>query len=190
MSKQHLDVARMIDELTAVLHGQIARAKEIALLPSEQLLKRPSPGKWNALEVFEHMNLSSGIYARNLRKAFVKRSADKRVSPSFKPGLLGGFGARAMQPRPDGRIAWRMKTLRMFDPPRQQGASHESIARFVAMCQDLIALLEQARHKDLNRIKVVSSLGPLLRFKAGDAFRFPIAHQQRHFLQIERLLAP
>ncbi len=37
-------------------------------------------------------------------------------------------------------------------------------------------------------MKVTSSLGPIIRFKAGDAFRFPVAHQQRHFLQIERLV--
>jgi hypothetical protein len=36
--------------------------------------------------------------------------------------------------------------------------------------------------------KVTSTLGPILRFKVGDAFRFPIAHQQRHMLQIERVL--
>ena len=37
-------------------------------------------------------------------------------------------------------------------------------------------------------MKVTSSLGPIIRFKVGDAFRFPVAHQQRHFLQIERLV--
>lgn len=35
-------------------------------------------------------------------------------------------------------------------------------------------------------MRVVSSLGPMIRFKADDAFRFSVAHQERHFLQIER----
>lgn len=184
-----MDTVRMIDDLAATLRAQITRSKEIALLPSEQLLKRPEPNKWNALEVFEHMNLSSGIYARGLKKAFARHAGDFRANPVFKPGLIGGYAARAMQPKTDGRIAWRMKTLRMFDPPKQHGASHESIAGFIEHCTAFLELLEQARRTDLNRIKVVSSLGPLLRFKAGDAFRFPIAHQERHFLQIERALS-
>ncbi|MEO5584289.1 MAG: hypothetical protein ABIQ75_02450, partial [Flavobacteriales bacterium] len=36
--------------------------------------------------------------------------------------------------------------------------------------------------------RITSTLGPVLRFKIGDAFRFMIAHQERHFLQIERSL--
>jgi hypothetical protein len=41
----------------------------------------------------------------------------------------------------------------------------------------------------LDGAKVTSTLGPILRFKVGDAFRFPLAHQERHMLQIERTLA-
>lgn len=135
------------------------------------------------------MNLSSGVYARGIAKVFSEQAARHPANPVFTPGFFGDYSTNAMQPKPDGRIAWRMKTLRLFDPPKQQGASSESIARFIALCEEFLRLLEQARGTDLNRMKVVSSLGPILRFKAGDAFRFPIAHQQRHFLQIERLLA-
>lgn len=187
MSKT-MDAQRLIDELSEVLRGQMARAREIASLPAERLLKRPAPGKWNTVEVFEHLNLSSGVYARGIAKVFAEQAARHPANPVFKPGFMGDYSAKAMRPMPDGRIQWRMRTMRMFDPPRQKGASSESIARFIALCAEFLRLLEQARGTDLNRMKVVSSLGPILRFKAGDAFRFPIAHQQRHFLQIERLL--
>ncbi len=188
MSKKPMDALRMIDDLQATLGEQIARSHEIGRLPGERLLRRPEPKKWNALEVFEHMNLSSGIYARGLRKAFERHAGEHPANPLFKPGRIGDFSTRAMLPRTDGRISWRMKTMRMFDPPKQQGASQESIARFIRLCEEFHELLEAARGTDLNRITVVSSLGPIIRFKAGDAFRFPIAHQTRHFLQIERLL--
>lgn len=178
----------MIRDLEATLRRQLARAKEIGALPADTLLRRPAPGAWNALEVFEHMNLSSGVYARGLRKAFAANAARFAANPVFTPGLIGDFSTRAMLPRPDGRIAWRMKTLRLFDPPRQHGASAESITRFIALCAEFLDLLALARRTDLNRMRVSSSLGPIIRFKAGDAFRFPIAHQERHFLQIERLL--
>lgn len=183
-----MDVNTMIDELAIALRKQIARTKEIQQMPAELLLKRQAAGKWNTLEVFEHMNLSSGVYARGLAKVLAEKADRHPANAEFKPGIIGDFSTRSMLPEADGRIAWRMKTLRMFDPPKQHGASSDSLTRFIALCEEFIRLLESARTTDLNRLKVVSSLGPIIRFKAGDAFRFPIAHQQRHFLQIERLL--
>ena len=57
------------------------------------------------------------------------------------------------------------------------------------MCEGFLDLLERARSTDLNRMKVTSSLGPIIQFKAGDAFRFPVAHQVRHMRQVEAVLA-
>ncbi|MEO8588415.1 MAG: DinB family protein [Flavobacteriales bacterium] len=179
---------QLIEELTTALRAQIARAQWFAQLPADALLKRPAPEKWNTLEVFEHMNLSSGVYLKGLEKVFEESAASLPANPEFHPSMLGDYFTKAMQPKPDGRISWRMKTMRMFDPGRQHGASSESIARFISMCQHFLKLLQQARSTDLNRMKVASSLGPIIRFKAGDAFRFPIAHHWRHLLQAERLV--
>lgn len=178
----------MIDELVGVLNGQVRRAREIQQLPAERLLERPAPDAWNVLEVFEHLNLSSGVYARGLQSVFDREAASHKRNPTFNPGLLGDYFTKGMMPKADGRISWKMRTMKMFDPGRQHGASSQSITEFIWMCEQLLVLLERARTTDLNRMKVTSSLGPIIRFKAGDAFRFPVAHQQRHFLQIERLL--
>lgn len=180
---------QLIADLSTTLRSQIARAQQIQQLPADLLLRRPAPDKWNALEVFEHLNMSSGIYMRGLQDVFARKAAGLKSNPVFKPGLLGEYFTKAMLPKPDGRIGSKMRTMKIFDPARNQGASKESIARFVAMCQAFLLLLERSRSSDLDRMKVTSSLGPIIRFKAGDAFRFPIAHQVRHFLQIERLLA-
>lgn len=178
----------LINELSAALHAQIARVKEIRSLPAEALLKRPAPDRWNAVEIFEHMNLSSGIYLRGLQEVFDAKAETLKPNPEFRPGLLGNYFTKGMLPKPDGSIGNRMRTMKMFDPPRNQGASAESIVRFISMCAAFLELLERARNTDLNRMKVTSSLGPIIRFKAGDAFRFPIAHQMRHMLQVEKAL--
>lgn len=180
---------QLITDLGSMLLSQIARAQEIQQLPADLLLRRPAPDKWNALEVFEHLNMSSGIYLRGLQEVFARKAAGLEPNPVFKPGMLGEYFTKSMLRKPDGRIGSRMRTMKMFDPARNQGASNESIARFIVMCEKFLALLDKSRGTDLNRMKVTSSLGPIVRFKAGDAFRFPIAHQVRHFLQIERLLA-
>lgn len=184
-----MKVDRMIEELTAVLQAQQARAREIAALPGASLLKRPTPDAWNVLEVFEHLNLSSGVYVRGLEDVFTRKAASHRPNNEFVPGLLGGWFTTGLEPKPGGAIKWRMRTMKMFDPARNEGATLDSITRFIDLCSRLLVLLEKARTTDLNKLRVISSLGPIVRFKAGDAFRFPIAHQRRHFLQIERILA-
>lgn len=183
-----MDVNGLIDDLGATLRTQIARSKEIQQLPAERLLHRPAPDQWNVLEVFEHLCLSSGIYVRGLQAVFDHKAERLAPESTFTPGLLGNYFTRGMLPRPDGSLPNRMRTLKMFDPGRRHGASPESIARSIALCEQMLKLLERARTTDLNKMKVTSSLGPVIRFKAGDAFRFPVAHQVRHFLQIERLL--
>lgn len=183
-----MDVHTMTNELRAVVQAQRLRAEAIKELPRGSLLHRPNAQAWNALEVFEHMTLSSGIYLNGLRKAFASAAPLGSASTTFNPGWLGDWFTKGLMPQADGRIKWKMRTMRMFDPPRQRGASLESIHRFIDQCDGFLHLLEQAPNMDLNKIRVTSSLGPLIRFKAGDALRFPIAHQQRHFLQIERLL--
>lgn len=183
-----MNTTELIDRLEATLNDQVQRARTVRQLPAETHLHRPAQDQWNTLEIFEHMCLSSGIYLRGLEHVFDGCADNLRFDPEFRPGMLGEYFTKSMLPRPDGTISNRMRTMRMFDPPRNSGASLESIDRFIDLCERFSELLERARKTDLNRMKVSSSLGPIIRFKAGDAFRFPIAHQQRHFLQLERTL--
>ena len=183
-----MNTTQLIDNLDATLSEQLERAHAVRSMSADVLLHRPAPEKWNSLEIFEHMCLSSGIYLRGLERVFDERAKTLPFIPQFKPGLLGDYFTKSMLPKPDGSISNRMKTMRIFDPPRNSGASQESINRFIDLCERFRKLLERARTTDLNRMKVTSSLGPIIRFKTGDAFRFPIAHQQRHFLQLERTL--
>lgn len=123
----------LINELQTSVRLHMARAQEIAALPVERLLHRSEPDKWNVLEVFEHMNLSSGIYVRGLECAFDAKAASHKPNGVFHPGLLGNYFTKGMLPRPDGTIRNRMKTMRMFDPPRNKGASKASISSFISI---------------------------------------------------------
>ncbi|MBP7407438.1 MAG: DinB family protein [Flavobacteriales bacterium] len=188
VAEHDMDSLQLISDLRSTLEEQIARAQQIRALPAAQLLHRPAPEQWNTLEVFEHMNLSSGIYLRNLREVFDRKAVKLKFNAVFTPGRLGAYSVKSMTPRADGTIPLRMKTLGKFEPRKLDGASSGSIDRFVTMCEGFLALLERSEHTDLNAMKVASSLGPIVRFRAGDAFRFPVAHQVRHFHQIERVL--
>lgn len=183
-----MDTRKLLQELRVVVEEQQQRARAIRAMDPRRLQHRTAPDQWTVLEVFEHLVLSSGVYARGLHRAFEKDRPPKPFDPHFSPGLLGNYFTRGMLPDASGRLRFRMRTMRMFDPAKQTGATLASVDRFIALCDDLLGLLAEAEGRNLNKLKVVSSLGWIVQFRAGDAFRFPIAHQQRHFLQIERIL--
>lgn len=187
-----MDTRTLIGELQSTLRQQLARMEELRALPLEQLQQPPVPGRWSVMETIAHMNLSSGHYHRHLQRLYANENNGLRFRTTFTPGFWGERLTRGMAPRPDRTIGWKMRTMAMFDPARSGKPSltegWQALDSFCAMCHGMIALLERSRTRGLEGEKVTSTLGLLLRFKAGDAFRFPVAHQQRHMLQIERTL--
>ncbi len=187
-----LDTRTLIDALQQQLRAQLAHVDALLDLPTERLLKRPAPDRWSVMEVVQHMNLSSGHYHRLLQRLYANENNGLRFRSTFTPGLLGQYSVNAMTPKPNGDIPMRMRTLRMFDPARTAPVNADDalapLLRFREMLHGFMGLLERARTRGLEGEKVTSTLGPIIRFKAGDAFRFPIAHQERHFLQIDRVL--
>lgn len=179
----------LIAALQAELRQQLQRCAQLRELPLERLHQRPDPKRWSVMEVLQHMNLSSGHYHRHLERLYANENNGLRFRTTFTPGRWGDYSTTAMDPKTDGTINWRMKTMGMFEPRNVATTGWQALDDFEAMCHGFIGLLERARTRGLEGEKVTSTLGPILRFKAGDAFRFPIAHQRRHWLQIERALA-
>jgi len=135
------------------------------------------------------MNLSSGHYLRHLRAAYADPAVRLKVEAAHSPGLWGGLLTRKMRPGTDGKIPLPMSTLRMFEPREAPVKRMAAIDELIAMLEGFGALLEVAEKRGMAGPRITSTLGPLFRFKVADAFAFAIAHQERHFLQIERTLA-
>ncbi len=53
----------------------------------------------------------------------------------------------------------------------------------------MLAQIKQAGNFDLERLRITSTLGPIIRFKLGDTYRFMVAHDQRHILQMKKVMA-
>ncbi len=183
-----LDTRTLIGDLQSTLRKQLQRCEELTQLPLDVLQHRPDPKRWSVLEVIEHMNLSSGHYHDRLQRIYADENNGLRFRTSFTPGFWGQRMVNTMQPKEDGRIPWKMPTIGKFEPHVQDQVALQPLEHFAAMLNGFMGLLERARTRGLEGEKVVSTLGPVLRFKAGDAFRFPIAHQERHMLQIDRTL--
>ncbi len=185
---QEFNTRELIDLLQARLRRQLDRCQQLRTMPVDVLHQRPSPDRWSVMEVFQHLNLSSGHYHRILQQLYADENNDLRFRTTFRSGRLGDFSARAMEPRPDGNINWRMRTIRRFTPSADTLIGWKALDTFEDIAHGFVGLLERARTRGLEGEKVTSTIGPILRLRTGDAFRFPIAHQERHFLQIERTL--
>ncbi len=179
------DLLRTLD---AQLVAQLEQAHALRELPLVTLERRPSPERWSVLEVCEHLNILSGHYLRHLRNVYAAQGAVLRHEEDHRPGLWGGLLTKAMRPKEDGRIPWRMRTLKFFEP-------RQATVKRLGALDDLIVLLEQFRVVVRQAIergtagpRITSTLGPVFRFKVADALHFAVAHQERHFLQIQRTL--
>ena len=182
------DTRSLIEALQTELRRQLERCAELRYMPIERLHQCPDPKRWSVMEVLQHMNLSSGHYLKRLQKLYADENNGLRFRTRFTSGRWGDFSTKAMDPKADGTIGWRMRTMGMFEPREVATTGWQALDAFEAMLRSFIGLLERARTRGLEGEKVTSTLGPILRFKVGDAFRFPIAHQTRHWLQIERTL--
>jgi hypothetical protein len=187
-SMESLETRTLVDTLQAELRRQLESCSQLRLLPLDELHTGPAPKRWSVMEVVQHMNLSSGHYHKRLQKLYADENNGLRFRTRYTPGRWGDYSTKAMDPKADGTISWRMRTMAMFEPRNVANSGLQALDEFEAMLHGFMGLLERARTRGLEGEKVTSTLGPILRFKAGDAFRFPIAHQTRHFLQIERTL--
>jgi len=62
------------------------------------------------------------------------------------------------------------------------------VETFIQQQQWWLQLLSEARNIDLAKSRIPVSMVPFIRLKAGDVFRFLVAHQQRHFVQVNHTL--
>jgi DinB superfamily len=149
------------------------------------LQQQLSAGKWSVAQVLEHMN----FYARYYITAIEKKLHLNQTGPNenFTPGWLGNYFTSLMRPTAEKSIKHKMKSPANAVPSAQPNAV-EMLHEFIHHQHHLLNLLQIARTVNLEYNRISISLTKLISLKLGDTFRFFIAHEQRHFLQIENCL--
>jgi len=180
MSK--LQIQSLIDALQKDVNATLTQLSELQRMPAEELLQQPSPGKWSIAQVLEHLNGYNRFYLAAIEKAL--SGSKTSIATEYKPGWFGNYFTKLMQPDENGKIGKKMSAPKEYNFGPDLDAE-QVLVEFAAGQKKLNGLLEQARKADLN-VKVPISLTKLIKLKSGDTFRFVIAHQVRHFLQIER----
>lgn len=175
-------VRELVQQLESEVQNTLKRTAEMQSLPPQVLLQQPQPGSWSIAQTLEHLNAYNRYYLPEIEKALIKAGPS---SKNFKPGWLGDYFTKLMLPGENGTLAKKMSAPKGYGFAPELDADRV-LAEYISGQEKLIELLRSAASKDLGNVRVPISLSKMIKLKLGDTFRFLIAHQVRHFLQIER----
>jgi hypothetical protein len=174
----------LLEELQSATRQVIAEAMLLKTEDPGHLLDQPAPGKWSVVQVLEHLNSYGRYYLVAIGRSLQQ---DKPAIEYYTPGWLGDYFTRLMQPKEDGTLKSKMQSPRNHRPPATLDL-FPVLNEFIEQQQHLLTLLENAKEKNISAIRTPVSISRFIRLKVGDTFRFLIAHEQRHFIQIRKTL--
>ncbi len=169
-------ISRLQHDITKL----IAAAEHLQQADSVKLSYPPAEGKWSATQAIEHLNMYSRFYLPAIEKELVHISND--ANAWFVPGFFGNYFTKMMMPGNVYEIKNKMKGMKSYRPGR--GVNAEKVFKeFIEHQQKLMQLLETARKRNLEKIRIPMTISRFIQFKLGDTFRFLVAHEQRHMIQ-------
>ncbi|MGN6210956.1 DinB family protein [Parafilimonas sp.] len=181
-------------QLIALLEEQTESILNIAvqqwqMTPVSVFKQQPSPGSWSAMQCLGHLNAYGRYYLPAIERAIdMARLKHQPAVETFTPGWLGNYFTKLMLPGKDGIPVKKMKAPKDYTIINE-GNSDAVIAEFINQQEKILLLLQQARHVDLNKIRIPVSIAKFIKLKLGDVFMFLIAHNLRHVKQTERAIA-
>lgn len=151
----------------------------------EALLAQPVPGQWSIVQILEHLNSYGRYYLPAIDRA-LSTSTSKREA-WFNSGFWGNYFTNMLRPKNVFEIKNKMKAPKDHIPDNNLNAD-KVLQEFVDQQHRLLQLLDHAKTKSMNSIRVPISISKLIKLRLGDTFRFFIAHEQRHFVQARNTL--
>lgn len=170
----------LINQLQDDVKQIIAAASHLQTADTVKLNYSPDEGSWSVAQVLEHLNAYNRYYLPAIEKSMIHISKD--TSAWFIPGFWGNYFTKMMMPENVYEVKSKMKASKNYIPDK--GANVEAVFKeFYRHQNKLLQLMDVARRRNLNSIRIPISISKFVRLKLGDTFRFLIAHEQRHMMQ-------
>ena len=160
----------------------LTEAEKLYVRSNEELNYKSSPHTWSILECIEHLNMYGDFYLPEIEEKMAKNNAYPSIY--FTSGLLGNFFAKSMLPKEKPN---KMKTFKDKNP---NGFSLDikSLDRFLSQQKKLSELLHSAGEVNLSKTKTAISISNFIKLRLGDTFRVVVYHNQRHLVQVNKVL--
>lgn len=161
---------------------------DVAELPANKLNWKPNEKKWSALEVVSHLNRVYEKYLDNFEIAISSApELPNDQTLDYQSSLLGRISIYTMKPKGRKR-KFKMKTFDFFNPISEPDKKNITIDLFLKNKEVFNDLIKKARSKNLKNIKMPTALGDKMKFYVPECFRFILAHEERHIVQIASIL--
>jgi DinB superfamily len=180
---KRMNSRNLLEQLEADTRQVILSANYLLQEDPELLTQQPAPGKWSIAQVIEHMNSYGRYYIPHMKK--VLEQSNRPVNAWFTPGWLGEYFTKSMLPR-EGTVKNKMKSPNDHRPSPDID-SKKALDEFLHQQMVLLQLLEKAKQTDINKLRIPISIAKFITIKLGDTFRFFIAHEQRHMVQVKNI---
>jgi len=170
----------------------IDKIENLQKLDYQLLTQRPHPKQWSAIEIIGHMNSAYLLYESRIDQKLQELPTQTTQEHGFKAGRTSAYFIKAITPQGSKR-PMKMKTMKRFEPVFQlEDLDKDSIAglfqQFFAYQKHLKAAIQACRSKTNKAGKIVSAIGPIVKFHLPEAFEFLIGHEERHLVQIDEAL--
>ncbi len=172
----------LLSDLIQQTKGILTFADSLKSLPYTSPNRRLHKDSWSVLECLEHLNRYGDYYLKEISTRL--NQSKVKGAEIFKSGFLGNYFAQSMLPK---KKLNKMKTFKAMNPIHT-ALDSSVLNTFIEQQHKMLALLEKAKSKNLNKIKTGISISKLIKIKLGDTFRFVIYHNLRHIEQIKNIL--
>ena len=170
------------DKLASDLSDCRRRAEALVNgLTTDQLTRRPDPGKWSIAECLAHLNLTAAAVQPFIAKGIAKGKREKRLGKGpFKLGVRGRLLVWIAEPPPK----FRMPAPKSVAPPVSIQEPSHLLGDFMKAQDEWQRLWNEADGLNMAAVNIGPLLSPF-RCHLSASFPWMMAHQRRHLLQAE-----
>ena len=178
------DKLTLINYLENQVENHLQQAVEKYQNLSIEILQKPSIiGGWSIAGCLEHLNKYGNYYLPLFEKK-LSQSIDNQTNIFIKSTWLGRKAINSMNPEIG------TKKFRAFKDyvPTNQFDGKTTVAEFINHQERLLQILNIARTKDIQQIRIPISVAKFFKLNLNDALQFLIVHNERHIRQANRNL--
>jgi hypothetical protein len=144
---------------------------------------RPSQSSWSVAECLDHLAASNRVYLTSMRHPATRAREQGRLRRRpAKPGLIGGFFVRLIEPP----VRMRVKAPRSIQP-RSAPSLDDAFADFCAEQNEVRAFLRTYGDLDLAGLQYPNPFIPGIRQSLATGLHVITAHERRHLWQAWRV---
>ncbi len=171
----------LLEQLSQNTEQHIGKAvRSYQNMSDAELLKPARDGGWSIAQCLDHLNGYGNYYFPLMRQGMERNTT---AGEDYSGTWLGNMFTKSLHPDTGKK---KMKAFKTHRPSRELNAK-EVVAEFVRQQEELLSMMKLARHRDLSKIKIPTSIASWIRMNLGDTFRFIVAHNERHMRQADRV---